>query len=297
MHLLFLTSFIFDAHFKLAENCSCFQSASFPTLVKKIRYRKGNFMRRFFIFTLSWIPMLFYVQLSAQTIFDDVILLKSTEMISGNASDHITGEQVTLILRDSISRQVNDADNSRILQKPVRTIGEPTVLTNQVTEYDSNGFLYYQAILAGGFGNSFKEKNRSFFKINMIHGIGFNRRGSVGLGTGLRLFLSEDITIVPVFFDARFAIVSKDVSPVLAFGVGSAFQSGNPWEETGSFVYGEFGVRFRGVNKGGVMVTLGYESFEINLPGETRGNPFTSFYYTRPNGQVNAFSLNVSFLI
>lgn len=62
-----------------------------------------------------------------------------------------------------------------------------------------------------------------------------------------------------------------------------------------SFGLGVGFARFRKQYKGGVMPSLGYESFEVILPREGRFNLFNPNSQRRPDGQVNAWSLNLGF--
>jgi hypothetical protein len=233
--------------------------------------------------------------MSAQTVYEDVILLKTSEVLRGKITDSIPRESVTILLRDSVSRKVLYADVERILKEPKR-IGKSEIESRQTSkDMQGNNPVHYQGIISGGYGVTLSENGLDFFKVNMIHGIGFGGMASFGLGVGLRLLSTQEVSAVPVFLDVRFAVLSGAVSPVFAVGVGNTFQNEDKWQNSGGIFYGEVGVRFRKQYKGGVMITLGYESFEVILPREGRYNLFNPNSQRRPDGQINAWSLNLGF--
>ncbi len=254
-------------------------------------------MSRAFIFNLIWIIgfLLSSGPLSAQTTYEDVILLKSAEVLRGTITDSVPGEQVTILLNDSLSRTVSYVDISRILKEPKRISKAEMETVRESKERRLDNAVYYQGIVSGGYGSGYEEDRLSFFKLNMIHGVGFHRRASFGPGAGLRILLEEDITVVPVFFDVRFAILSGDISPVLVFGVGNTFQKVNTMQDAGSIVYGEIGIRLLGQGKGGLMLTLGYENFGVILAPPGSFNPY-NYSSQRRFKQISSITLNFAFV-
>ncbi len=195
----------------------------------------------------------------AQSKYWDVILLKSAEVVRGNITDSIPGESVTILAGDSLSRVI-PSQEIVLIKKEIRRsfYTKKSELSKENTQ--SVHGIYYQGILSGGFGRA--TEGPSGIKVNFINGIGIENHASIGLGIGAR-FPNDESVIVPVFLDMRARILNTKVSPAVGFGIGGCFQPDQDWENSGQIFFIEAGIHVNGVKHTGVMITVGYETYEI----------------------------------
>ncbi len=219
------------------------------------------FLRAAFV---AIIALLLSPTAKAQTEYEDVILLKTAEVLRGQITDSIPQKSVTILLKDSISRVVPYEEIARILKEKKRGSRKSKGSGNID---DSKGF-YYGGLFCVGFGADFNEvSEESFLKVNFIQGITNRKSVSFGVGVGLRVLLNQDITVIPLFGDLRLSIPNMNVSPIVGLGLGTVLQSSNQGVTSNDlFAYGEIGIRIGG-SAPWLALTVGYEQFSATSSG------------------------------
>ena len=149
--------------------------------------------------------------------------------------------------------------------------------------YDTSG--YYQGVLSAGFGVGFDSPASA--RLSFINGIGFNELGSFGAGFGLRMPLEREVVVVPLFADFRIRFTKKHIAPMIVLGLGRCFQPDQEWESTGSIAMAEAGISIKKSGKSSVMLTVGFESYDVL-------NPIESNLTVNGYGGIPSFSMGPS---
>lgn len=196
----------------------------------------------------------------------DVILLKSAEVVRGTITDSIAGESVTILAGDSLSRTIPKANIHLISSEVKRTIYTSKKNDTQKGRADSSA--YYQGVLSGGFGIGLD--NPSAVRLNFINGFGASELWSLGAGIGLRMPLEREVAVIPLFLDLRIRFSRNHIAPIMVVGMGSCFQPSQEWNNTGPIAIAEAGVSIKKTGKSSVMITVGFESYTVQNPVESR---------------------------
>jgi len=110
-----------------------------------------------------------------------------------------------------------------------------------------------------GIGSNSDRLSKDELKLNIILGYKINPYFSLGLGTGLRYFLVEQGTLVPLFADFRTNLLDKKVSPYLSLGVGYTFNLKNNFEGVAFLLNPNVGVNIKTSDKHTFNLGIGYE--------------------------------------
>ncbi len=229
-------------------------------------------------------------QVRAQSNYWDVIMLKSAEVVRGTITDSIPAESVTILAGDSLSRTIPHEEIALITKEVKRyAFTKKEVIAKK--SYSTERSAYYQGILSAGFGFPLSES--SVFNVNFINGFGFSDVLSLGVGIGLRLPLAREEVIMPLFFDMRIRPMNTRVSPVFVLGLGGSFQPNLEWENTGPILMLKGGVSIKNSGKSSVMVTIGYENFDIlNAPENRISNIYRGFGSSENRVTIRTLTLN-----
>ena len=229
-------------------------------------------------------------QVCAQSNYWDVIMLKSAEVIRGTITDSIPAESVTILAGDSLSRTIPNEEITLITKEVRRYAFRKKEVTGKKS-YSTERSAYYQGILSLGFGIPLSES--SVLNVNFINGFGFSDVLSMGVGIGLRLPLEREAVIIPLFFDLRLRPMNTRISPVFVLGLGGSFQPNLEWENTGPILMLKGGISIKNSGKSSVMITIGYENFDIlNTEENRRGNIFTGFGSSESRETIRTLTLN-----
>ena len=201
-------------------------------------------------------------------------MLKSSEVVRGTITDSIAGTSVTILAGDSLSRTILQADIQLITTEIRRKI-HTQKLKDSSDEQNTPKSAYYQGILSAGFGKKLEGDNT--IKLNFINGFGFSEIISIGMGIGIRKPLENDGAVLPLFFDIHIRPSKSHIAPVVGFGAGTAFQLDRNMVQTGKMAYLEAGISIKSQGKSAVMITLGYETFDMFIDEEDRWS-YNSFF-------------------
>ncbi len=220
--------------------------------------------------------MLFTAQNTyGQKKFWDVIMLNSAEVVRGTITDSISENSLTILAGDTLSRII-PRSSIALITKEVMRLKRVEQSNNQSEKNIPGQGIYYQGILTAGFGLGIGVEKVNGIKANFINGIGFSNIISFGAGIGIRLPLQRDVAVVPLFFDMRIRPLNTRISPFFAMGIGSCFQPDLNWDQTGTILNIEGGISIKNTGKSAVMLTIGYESYEIiNTSGNGGFNGFS----------------------
>lgn len=196
----------------------------------------------------------------------DVILLKSAEVVRGTITDSIAGESVTILAGDSLSRTISKSDIHLISSEVKRTMY--TNKKNDTNKGGTDSSTYYQGVISGGVGVGLD--NPSAVRFSFINGFGASELWSLGAGVGLRMPLEREVAVIPLFLDLRIRFSRNHIAPIIVVGMGGCFQPSQEWNNTGSIAIGEAGISIKKSGKSSVMLTLGFESYTVQNPVESR---------------------------
>lgn len=94
-------------------------------------------------------------------------------------------------------------------------------------------------------------------KVNIINGYQINPYFFAGFGTGIRLFLSADATLLPLFADFRVNFKDDKISPYLSVGAGYTLDIENDFDAVGFLLDPVAGVSIKISDKSAVNIGLG----------------------------------------
>lgn len=227
----------------------------------------------------------------AQTKYWDVIMLKDAEVIRGTITDSIPATSVTILAGDSLSRTVA-RDSIQLITKEVRR--KAYTQQSQWEDKDYSELVYYRGILGAGFG--FGLGTPGSFKINFVNSFEFYEVVSFGFGVGVRLPFENEGIVLPLFLDIRARLMRSRVAPFIALGIGMCFQPDQDFDNTGGIIAPEIGISIKKSGKSNVMLTVGFESFDI-YNSENRQSFNTIHRYTisdRTNQNIKTLTLNLA---
>ncbi|NEN24297.1 hypothetical protein G3O08_12360 [Cryomorpha ignava] len=87
--------------------------------------------------------------------------------------------------------------------------------------------------------------------------------------------------------------MNTKISPVFVLGLGGSFQPNLEWANTGPILMLKGGISIKNSGKSSVMITIGYENFDIlNTVENRRGNFFTGFGPSETRETIRTLTLN-----
>jgi hypothetical protein len=185
-------------------------------------------------------------------------------VVRGSITDSIPGLNVSIIaLPDSTLRIISLEEIARIiLKKDDDQKKSRKEKARAISESKNEVFTYYQGYLRGGFVAKDKDGDTGFIKADIINGIGVNGVFSAGIGIGARVPIDGDGIVIPAFVDLRANFLQGNISPVLSFSAGTAFQSYSESDGPGLYVNSALGLRLGSPFSPHFILTIGFEQFE-----------------------------------
>lgn len=174
------------------------------------------------------------------------VLITSISVGQNKYQDDIYFKQEIVIEKTNI-----DSLTTLSLEENSKNINETKSKQSKLIGIIEMGFLK-------GIGN-YEGLSKNKLKLNIILGYQINPYFSIGLGTGLRYFLAEQGTLVPLFADFRTNLLDKKVSPYLSLGVGYTFDLKNNLEGVGFLLNPNLGVSIKTSDKHTLNFGIGYE--------------------------------------
>jgi len=248
-------------------------------------------MRRFFLFLLL---AFFAIKLSAQN--TDIILLKTSEVVRGTITDSIPGVSVSIIaLPDSNLRVIPREEIVKVILKKEQSQKKTKKQRAKELAEEENGIPnYYQAYFRAGFIGKGNDGNTSFLKADIINSIGINGVFTAGIGVGVRYPTDGEGAVIPLFADLRATFIQGNISPVLSFSAGAAFQTYEDTDDVaGIFMNPEVGIRLGSAYTTHLMITFGIEQFDYYGIGD-RTTFFGNVIRDAPvKKELNAWTLSL----
>jgi hypothetical protein len=202
----------------------------------------------------------------SQYVMQDVVLLKTAEVVRGDILENIPKEYVRIQMIDSIMREIDWKDIELITQEPKRNAKGKLIRDefNQKSEKVKFGLIVDTGI---AFGRQNAESAASL-NFGLIPAVEFGGTVSIGLGSGLRVPINSESLVLPLNLDFRFS-GSKRLGPILALGIGYGYLTETEFEEGGVMGYAKVGLKVRSDSGGAVCIFIGADSGPqlVNKPG------------------------------
>jgi len=103
----------------------------------------------------------------------------------------------------------------------------------------------FKGIVELGYLLNVENQGSDKLKLNLIGAFDLNPYFSMGLGSGLRYYVTTDDVFIPLLIDVRFTFSRKDFSPYLSLIFGYSFDAKNNFRDLGILLNPSFGVRFK----------------------------------------------------
>lgn len=219
----------------------------------------------------------------AQKNLRDVLYLKNGSIIRGNVIEIIPNEKVKIETTDKSLFIYNMSEVEKITKEeiPARESSKP--------KFSYSG---YQLMLEIGMAEDV-DYDFHYTKFSVINSYRFNPYVSLGIGTGIRAYVNQDIVGVPIFADFRWNIIKKRVTPYVSLGAGYLLNGSNNLEGIGAIVMPAVGVKFRFTKNIGLNLGISYDLTGGMRPDESYYNWNSgNYYYDNSKVVINAISFN-----
>ena len=230
--------------------------------------------------------VLFSTIMFAQNSTQDVVYLKNGSIIRGIIIEQVPNQTI----------KIQTMDGNVFVYK----IDEVEKMTKEQTkgkkEYsNNNSFSGYRGIIEAGYQIKNGDYGLDRFKFNFINGYQISPYFSFGLGTGIRYYVDEKATLVPVFLDLRTHFLKGNFSPYLSVDFGYSFDATNDFKSVGFLLNPTVGASIKISNKSSLDFGLGYELQRMNfLYLEYNGYIGSYVFYEDPQN-CGAISFNIGF--
>lgn len=226
----------------------------------------------------------------SQYVMQDVVLLKTAEVLRGDILENIPNNFVKILVTDSIIKEIDWKDIELITQEPKRNANGRLIRDefNQKSEKIKFGLIIDTGV---AFGRRNSESAASL-NFGLIPAVVFNRTISVGVGSGLRVPLNSESLVLPLNLDFRFS-GSNRVGPILALGIGYGYLIDTDFEEGGVLGYAKLGLKVRSDSGGAVCVFIGADS-SPQLVSKRGFGFFGSTTFLAPEN-ITGISLSIAF--
>ncbi len=190
-----------------------------------------------------------------QEVYQDVIYLKSGEVLSGTIVEQVPGVSMKI---ETSERKV-----FTIKMDEIEKIAKEKVMLSATQQkalksgFEGNGALGYNL------GNGDYGLDR--LMINLSLGYRFYPVFFLGAGLGARQYPDLKATIVPVYIDFRGILMDRKVSPFVSVQFGTSLNASDGFKNVGMLIGPNFGINFRLPEESQVYFSIGYEFQQMDF--------------------------------
>jgi len=195
-----------------------------------------------------------------QNNYQDVVHLKNGRTVRGIIIEQVPNKPIKIETADKkvLAFQLDEIE--KFTKEPYQVTTGKAIRPSDSSPDSKFLKTGYKRVVELGyqFGLS-KYYSKDRLKLNIINAYQINPNFSIGIGTGIRYYLSPNTTIVPLFADFRATLLKKSISPYFSLGAGYSFDASNNFDGVGFLVNPTVGARFMISEKTAINVGLGYE--------------------------------------
>ncbi len=167
--------------------------------------------------------------------------------------------------RDDIYKKSSDARNT--ITDSLATLSIEKKSENNVDRDNKNS--KFQGFFELGYQKG-KQINERFYrhrriKLNAIAAYQISRSYSLGVGTGLRYYLPEQWSLVPVFANIMGTMQAKKHLPYFSLSAGTLFET-DDFKYEGYFIDPRIGVSIKTKGKCNINIAINYEFQFLKMP-------------------------------
>jgi hypothetical protein len=136
------------------------------------------------------------------------------------------------------------------------------------------------------YGDDIDHANETI-KVNLVNGFRFNPHFAIGVSTGARFLMRDDIYLVPIMADVRANVLNRKASPYFVVNLGTAYN--------GSENFTTFGTMF-GFGVGVAIKIAPKSTFNVGFTYEAIGASDRDFFMSDVwTGKYRSLGINMGF--
>jgi hypothetical protein len=268
-------------------------------LVKRYPETKNNNMKKYLILVL----LIAFASAAYAQQYQDVVYLKNGSIIRGVIVEQIPNQSIKIesagnvfvfkmdeiekITKEEISTPKSRHDGRVEKVKGRREKQEDGQPKTPQTSALKRGYSGIAELAFGiGYGDAVERANE-LIKINLVNSFRFNPHVALGLSTGARFLMHEDIYLVPIMADLRINVLNRKASPYFVLNLGSAFNGSNSFTDFGTMFGFGVGAAIKVTPKNNLNIGFTYEAI-----GTSNNDYFMSDVFS---GKYRSFGVNVGF--
>ena len=217
--------------------------------------------------------------------YQDVVYLKNGSVIRGLITEQIPNESIKIESQGNIfvfKLDEIEKITKELTTKP-RKEKEPKVREDSGLKKGYSGIA--ELAIGIAYGDDIEHANETV-KVNLVNGFRFNPHFAIGVSTGARFLLRDDIYLVPIMADVRANVLNRKASPYFVLNIGTAYNGRESFSTFGTMFGFGVGVAMKvAPTKNTFNIGLSYEAI-----GASDRDYFMSDVWT---GKYRSFGINM----
>jgi hypothetical protein len=184
------------------------------------------------------------ISTNAQQVYKDVVYLKNGSIIRGKITEQVPDSSMKIETKDGSIFVFRMEEIEKQEKEPIKA------------PRNDKGYL---GILQLGYAFGEDDYDLDYLKLNIINCYRIDPYLAIGGGYGVRYYLDQQVTFIPLFADFRVNFVNTKVSPFFAFDLGYTFYATNGFGGVGMFFSPSAGLNIKTAGNSTLSIGVGYE--------------------------------------